>query len=117
MTLVKDRKIVNDAAGEWEVVVISTDDGQGARGYERGGLTFPDPQIMHRVIMVEDGQGRWWRVQEDALVLVDDPSRRLACLESRVSYWFGWFQFHPTTTVYERRPVCGYSMPWTQRTV
>ena len=101
LTLVKEREIVNDAAGGREVVVISTDDGKGARGYERGGLTFSDPQIMHRVLTVEDGQGRRWRVQEDALVLVDDPSRRLARLESRVSYWFGWFQFHPTTAVYE----------------
>jgi hypothetical protein len=53
------------------------------------------------VLTVEDGPGRRWRAQEDALVLVDDPSRRLARLESRVSYWFGWFQFHPTTAVYE----------------
>ena len=101
LTLVKERKIVNDAAGGREVVVISTDGGHGARGYERGGLIFSDPQIMHRVLTVEDAQGRRWRVQEDALVLVDDPSRRLARLESRVSYWFGWFQFHPTTAVYE----------------
>lgn len=48
-----------------------------------------------------DDMGRRWQVTEDALVLLSDPSQELPRLESRVGYWFNWFQFHPTTDVFQ----------------
>ena len=71
-----------------------------ARAYERDGLTFSDPVPADGALTVEDDRGRRWEVDEEALVLLEDRSQRLVRLESRISYWFGWFQFHPTTSVH-----------------
>ena len=51
-------------------------------------------------VVVTDKSGGEWRVEEDALVLTSDPSQSLACLPSHISYWFGWYGFHTSTTVY-----------------
>ena len=96
-----ERPVANDAVGGTDVVVIATDGIRGARAYERNGLSFSGPASEDSVLSVVDASGRRWLLREDALVLESDPSQSLPRLEGRVAYWFGWFQYHPTTAIYE----------------
>ena len=50
------------------------------------------------VLTASDGQ--LWRVEEDALVRVDDPSVQLPRIPTHNAYWFGWYSFYPETEVY-----------------
>jgi hypothetical protein len=96
----RDDRVVNDMVGGVEVVVIATDNAEGARAYERGGREFSSADLAGGELMVSDEMGARWRVEEDALVAVDG-GERLERLESRVSYWFAWHQTFPMTDVYE----------------
>jgi hypothetical protein len=94
--------VINDTLGGQDLVVVATDQGVGARAYQREAqefsllLTGPEDGSL----ILTDLNDRRWRVEEDALVLVEDPSHRLPRLPSRASYWFGWYVFHPDTQVY-----------------
>ncbi len=101
LTLLGERAIANDRVGDVDVVVIVTEGGQGARAYVREGLTFSDSKTVDGMLTVADELGRRWQVAEDALVLLSDTSQELPRLESRVTFWFNWFQFNPTTAVFE----------------
>ena len=101
LALLGERKIANDRVGDVDVVAIATDNGEGARAYDREGLTFSDPETVEGMLTVADDLGRRWQVAEDALVLLSDSSQELPRLESRVTFWFNWFQFNPTTAVFE----------------
>ena len=48
---------------------------------------------------LRDGHGQVWAVEEEALV---NPvtGRRLGRVAGHLAYWFGWFAFHPETSVY-----------------
>lgn len=101
LELLGERGIANDRVGGLGVVAIATEGGQGARAYDRAGLTFSDAASEDGTLTVADELGRRWRVTEDALVLLGDSSQELPRLESRVTFWFNWFQFNPTTAVFE----------------
>lgn len=87
--------------GDVAVIAIATDHGLGARADGREGLTFSELEAVAGALTMTDDIGRRWQVTEDALVLLSDPSQELPRLESRVAYWFNWFQFHPTTDVFQ----------------
>ena len=53
------------------------------------------------MLTVADDLGRRWQLAEDALVLLSESSQELPRLESRVTFWFNWFQFHLSTAVFE----------------
>ena len=101
LTLLEEREVANDRVGGVDVIAIATEHGQGARAYGREGLTFSDLEAVAGALTMTDDMGRRWQVTEDALVLLSDPSQELPRLESRVAYWFNWFQFHPTTAVFQ----------------
>jgi hypothetical protein len=100
LTGLRDDRVVNDMVGGVEVVVIATDNANGARAYERSGREFSDAELAGGELTVSDEAGTRWRVEEDALVAVGGGAR-LERLESRVSYWFAWHQAFPMTDVYE----------------
>ncbi|MFQ5874868.1 MAG: hypothetical protein ACE5JL_13880, partial [Dehalococcoidia bacterium] len=50
--------------------------------------------------LILDNEGQAWRVEESALVNVPNPQMRLKRLGGHAAYWFGWYAFHPETTVY-----------------
>ena len=50
---------------------------------------------------VVDSAGTVWQVGDDALTNASGPGDTLARIPASVSYWFGWFAFHPDTDVYE----------------
>lgn len=96
-----DEPVVNDEVGDVDVVVIATEGAAGALIYEREGITFSDAAVSGGVLTVADGDGRRWRAEDEALVLEGDEDRRLKRLESRIAYWFAWFQFNPATELYD----------------
>ncbi len=98
--------VVNDVVGGEEVVVVASPASQASRVYRRGGHDYspgPDRPLDGPVSTLIDSDDRAWDVTEDALVLSDDPSVRLERLPSHMSFWFGWYSFHPDTEVYTGR--------------
>lgn len=95
--------VLNDSLGGRDLVVITPTNTAGARAYQRDGrdfTTFHSSGDGAAKAAVVDQYGNEWQVKEDALVLAADPSQRLDRLPSPVSYWFGWYNFHPSTGVY-----------------
>ena len=99
--------VINDSLGGENLVVVS-DDAGGARAYQRGNDQFSidntgddnagDQAVLDFLITQA---GVRWRVAEEALVQVDNPSTRLARLPSHNAYWFGWYAFYPDSDVYK----------------
>ena len=95
--------VVNDSLGGTNLVIVTGSRAGAARAYQRGDSRFSlaKPKESEEVpTVLEDEQGRRWRVEEEALVRIDDPAQRLLRLPSHVAYWFGWFAFYPATSVY-----------------
>ena len=95
--------VVNDTLGNENLVVVTTSEAGAARAYERDIHLFSLAQPREAgagVIILVDEEGRRWRMEEEALVQVDDPTKRLKRLPSRMAYWFGWYAFYPATDVY-----------------
>ena len=90
-----EAQIVNDTLGGQELVIITTANG-GSRAYERAGLTFQYSGELH----LTDNTGGQWRVLENAMESINDPTKRLERLPSKDAYWFGWYAFYPQTDVY-----------------
>ena len=98
-TLRKER-VVNDELGGVPLVMVTTGH-LGSRAYERGERTFileegdaPDTSV------ITDSEGQTWRVEENALVNLENPSQLLPRIPSHNAYWFGWYSFYPGTDVY-----------------
>jgi len=75
------------------LVVVTSPEGANrvfVRGEERFVRAVGDDRV-------EDGEGRPWRVTEDALVLEADPSVRRARVPAQRAFWFGWRAQFPET--------------------
>ncbi len=101
LELLRGQPVVNDSLGGQDFVVVTDSEAGASRVYERGANRFSmaEPVEGEAVILV-DGEGRRWRMEEEALVLVDDPTQRLPRVPTHVAYWFGWYAFHPDTDVW-----------------
>ena len=97
--------VINDSLGSEGLVVVTEG---GARAYEGGAHTFSEVRPGEgRAAILVDERGRQWQVQEEALVLTEDPTQRLKRLPSRTAYWFGWYAFYPDTDVYGQNESSG----------
>ena len=95
--------VINDSLGGQNLVVVTEAGFNGARVYERGTHEFAlaqDIEVQEGAIILTDERNRSWRVEEESLVLNQEPIDRLKRLPSHMSYWFGWYQFHPDTDIY-----------------
>ena len=94
--------VINDALAGQALVIVAADRGVGPRAYQSGSYVFSleTGRPKGKEIVLTDQQDRRWRVGEEALALIADPTERLPRLPSRASYWFGWYSFHPDTQVY-----------------
>ena len=92
--------VINDELGGAPLVVVTV--GRiGSRAYERGDRTFTlEEGAEGKETLLTDNDGQLWRVTEDALVRVDDPSAQLPRIPSHNAYWFGWYSFYPETKVF-----------------
>ena len=103
--LLKSR-IVNDVVGGEQILVLGSAASQGARAYYRGDKSFkltPDDGGEYFGIpsVIVDTDGGIWQVTEEFLVNTADESEKLARIPTHMSFWFGWFQFHPDTELYK----------------
>lgn len=77
-------KVINDAVGAQQVVLIGDAASRTVRAYDRGDLSFeagPDRQTL-------EGPGGPWRIEEDALIGPDGA--RLPRVPGHIAYWFAW---------------------------
>ena len=101
LEVLRKTTVVNDELGGQSLVVVTTG-WLGSRAYERGDRTFLlEEGDDTETPVLTDSNGVLWRVEEDALVAVDDPSSRLLRIPTHNAYWFGWYSFYPETEVYE----------------
>ena len=94
--------VVNDRLGETNLVVVTKPDA-GSRAYERGSHSFSpggSAESGGSVTVLLDEEGRGWRIEEEALILIENPEERLARIPTHVAYWFGWYASYPDTDVY-----------------
>ena len=101
----REHRIVNDVVGGEELLVLGSAVSEGARAYYRGGKSFtlaPDDDGGRLGIpfVLADADGGTWQVTEGFLVNMADESEKLARIPTHMSFWFGWFQFHPDTELY-----------------
>ncbi|MFQ5528436.1 MAG: DUF3179 domain-containing (seleno)protein [Thermoanaerobaculia bacterium] len=95
--VVLEEGVINDAIGEEPVVVVG-EKGGGVRAYARGDREFA---LGSEAGTLVDQNGKAWRLSEDKLVpLEGSGATELARIGGHVSFWFGWFAFHPQTEVY-----------------
>ena len=96
------KRVVNDSVGDTAIVILASAGSSGTRIYAREGQTFElaDGAVKGIPKALSDSTGARWDVTNDYLVNSADPSEKLARLPSHVSFWFGWFAFHPDTLVY-----------------
>lgn len=90
--------VVNDALGGEPVVLVSDSESGAVRAYRRGPHRF----ARSAEGALGDGEGRRWRLTEDALLPPEDAAglEPLPRLPGHVTFWFGWFGFFPDTEVY-----------------
>ena len=100
----RQARIVNDVVGGEQIVVLASAASEGARAYHRDGREFalaPDDAGFRGIpFTVTDSDGVKWEVTEEFLVNSTDESQKLSRIATHMSFWFGWFQFHPTTELY-----------------
>ena len=97
-------RVVNHEVGGIDVLIIASSESSAVRVYARQGRVFRLSEggeaISGLPQSLVDGDGAEWRVTEDSVVNASDPSQTLHRLPSHISYWFGWYAFHPDTLVY-----------------
>ncbi len=104
----QQERVVNDELGGTDVVIVASAGSESARAYERQGrrFTLVQGEILEGALAVlVDAEGVRWQVTEEHVVSTDDPSQTLNRLPTHMSFWFGWYQFHPDTAVYEREAL------------
>ena len=92
--------VVNDELGGQPLVMV-TIGWLGSRAYQRGDRTFTmETGNADEAVILTDSTGQLWRVAEDALVNLANPTERLPRIPSHNAYWFGWYSFYPNTELY-----------------
>ncbi len=107
VTDLQEVRLINDTVGGLNVVVVASPESRAGRIYERGDTVFAlpasdDPGKPPSTLVDETGAA--WRVTESGLVSEADPDGVLPRVPSLTSFWFGWFQYHPDTRVYQPEP-------------
>ena len=107
VTDLQEVRLINDTVGGLNVVVVASPESRAGRIYERGETVFSlpeadDPNMIPTTLVDETGAP--WQVTESGLVNVADPSAVSPRIPSLTSFWFGWFQYHPDTAVYQPAP-------------
>lgn len=98
-----DEEVINDVVGGDAIVVVGESESGAIRAYSRGERRFVAGSEAGTVL---DERGRTWRVSEERLVPhdgEDEDGTELKRIGGHVSFWFGWFAFHPQTDVYTDR--------------
>ena len=101
--VLQQQPVLNDTLGGSGLVVITPGDNAGSRAFQTDGREFVTVSlggVGAAEVFVSDSEGEEWRMEEDALIKISDPTQRLKRLPSHVAYWFGWYASHDETGVY-----------------
>ena len=105
VSVLNRERVVNDVVGGTPVVIFASDRSAEARVYARKSALFrldtAAPSMVGVPRRVYDDKGVAWTVTENELVNSTDETETLARLPAHVSFWFGWFAFHPGTQLYQ----------------
>lgn len=97
LVLVAPEAIIDVEAQAAVVGILSYEAGAAVRAFERPpGVRFAAGDASD--VLVDESGGRW-TVTEEALVGPSGES--LPRVVGTLSFWFGWFSFHPLTELYE----------------
>ncbi len=94
-------RVVNDTLGGLDIVLVLDAASDAVRAYERRGLRFEVPAANDgplRTVRTVDGT-TWW-IAEEGLAPDDGVGELLPRVPGHMAFWFGWYAFHPETTVY-----------------
>ena len=104
LATLRELRVLNDQVGNEEVVIIASAVSSNVRVYRRQGQQFRlrtgDENVEGLPPLVVDQDGNEWSLTEDGLT--DDSGTSLRRVPANVSFWFGWFAFHPDTELYQR---------------
>lgn len=100
LEIIQERGVLNDAFRDENVVLLSAGGGLGARAYHAGDNLFESKVTNGSVLSLKDDEGNVWSVQEDRLLPSGGDATPLSRIDTKLSYWFAWYQFHPATEVY-----------------
>jgi len=100
LDLLLRERVINDAVGPENVVLVADPLTRAVRVYRRGGRRFAEGP---EGLLVEPSTGALWVCREEGLV----PGREregngpsLTRLPGHRAFWFGWYAFFPETEVY-----------------
>lgn len=96
-------RVINDTLGGRQFVIVGSPQTSSARVYSTNGQQFSliqgdDSEGLPTLLI--DSDGIVWSVTELELISSANPEERLPLYPSQVSFWFGWFTFHPDTLLY-----------------
>ncbi len=100
LELLRAERLVHDALGGKNIVLVADPSDGSVRVYERRNLTFqvPSEGAPLRQLLSESGAG--WRLAEDRLIPEAGGSPLLR-IPGHVAFWFGWYAFYPETEIYQ----------------
>ena len=96
-------RVVNDAVGPEDVVLVADSASGSVRAYRRLGRLFAEGPEGR---LVEPSTGALWEIREDGLVRLprrdgEESSSLLPRMAGHRAFWFGWFAFFPETALYD----------------
>ncbi len=100
----RQSRVINDTIGGVNIVITASPKTRSARVYQSNELTFTasnDGPDAAAPAMLIDQTGAGWQVTEESLTSADSSANALPRLTSQTSFWFGWYQYHPDTTIYQ----------------
>ncbi len=93
-----DNPVYRFTARDRSFTVVTSEAGAN-RVYETGDVTLDAGNDAGSLV---DEAGGLWRLDEDALVAVDDDTRRLPRFTANRAFWFGWYAQFPETELIDR---------------
>ena len=96
-------RLVNDTIDDTEIVILASSISSDARVFKREGRQFAlnlDEETLAVPKTIVDQDRKIWTVSDVGLLRSDGEI--LERLPSYVSFWFGWYAFHPDTHLYGR---------------
>ena len=84
LSVFKTKKIINDAIGDKNLVLIGDQATRSVRAYRREGQTFSPSNTSGQIVAGDQK----WRISEDALIA--ENGDKLHRVSGHIAYWFAW---------------------------
>ncbi len=105
ISVLRSERVVRDEIGTAPIVVVASATSSDAHVYANSDeIVFRLPDGASRSGLPDeliDDEGTTWQINRESIREVGGD-RKLSAVPSNVSFWFGWYAFHPQTQVYGR---------------